>query len=126
MSQINRIMIIGLCLILLFIIFELIRRRKLKEKYALLWLVTGISMLLLAVFRGLLIWITKLFGISLPSNAVLLFGIFFIILINLHLCLVISNHGEQIKKIAQALALLEFRVKSLENGNKQENLPKGK
>jgi hypothetical protein len=118
MSQTNRTMVIGLCLILLFIIFELIRRKKLKEKYALLWLVTGISMLLLAVSRGLLIWITKLFGITLPSNAVLLFGILFIILINLHFSLVISNYGEQIKKIAQALALLESRVKRLENGCK--------
>ncbi|MCX5713860.1 MAG: DUF2304 domain-containing protein [Candidatus Omnitrophica bacterium] len=118
MSQINRIMIIGLCLVLLLIIFELIRRKKLKEKYALLWFVTGTSILLLAVFRGLLIWITKLFGIALPSNAVLLFGIFFIILINLHLCLVVSDHGEKIKKIAQALALLESRGQRLENGSK--------
>ncbi|MCX5696517.1 MAG: DUF2304 domain-containing protein [Candidatus Omnitrophica bacterium] len=118
MNQTNRIMIIGLCLILLLIIFELIRRKKLKEKYALLWLVAGISILLLAVFQGLLDWITKLFGMVLPSNAVLLFGIFFIILINLHLCLVLSNYGEQIKRIAQAQALIESRVQGLENRGK--------
>lgn len=107
MNVASRILAIGLSLLLVFLIFELVRRKKLKEKYAILWMFTGFTVLTLAVFERLLGWITRFLGIGLPVNAVFFFGIFFIILINLHFSLVISNLSEQNKRIAQKLALLE-------------------
>ena len=112
MSLISRILSISLSLILLFSIIELIRRNKLKEKYAILWLITGISILLLAVFEKLLYWITAIFGIAMPINAIFFLGIFFIILMSLHFSLAISNLVEQNKRLAQRLALLELEIKN--------------
>lgn len=114
MSIMSRILAVGMSLFLICLIFELVRRKKLKEKYAILWLFSGGIILVLAVFNNILYWLTNLLGITLPINTVFFFGVFFIILINLHFSLVISNLSEQNKKIAQKLALLETEIKSFD------------
>lgn len=103
-----RILVIGLCLALALLIVELIRRRKLKEKYAILWLFSTIVVLMLAVFYNVLERLSMLLGIALPANAIFFFSIFFIILINIHFTTVISELSEQNKIISQKLTLLEF------------------
>lgn len=110
MNILSRIVSIGLSIGLMILILELVRRKKLKEKYALLWLLTGFIIFILATFQNLLNWITHALGIEMPINMVFFLGIFFIILINIHLSMTISNLTEQNKKIAQKLALLEFNL----------------
>lgn len=119
MNIVSRILSIVLSSCLLIIIFELIRRKKLKEKYAILWLVTGSVILIFAIYDRLLFWIISLLGIHLPINGLLFLGIFFIIIINLHFSLVISSLSEQNKKIAQKLALLEMKIKNIEKNEKE-------
>lgn len=106
----SRILAICLSACFLLLILELVRRRKLQEKYSLLWLFIGISILLLAIFTKILYWFTGLFGIIVPFNGVLFLGFFFVLLINLNFSLVISNLSEQNKKIAQKLSLLETEL----------------
>lgn len=115
MNIVSRIVSIGLSMGLLILIFELVRRRKLKEKYSFLWLITALVILVFSVFQELLWWITHLLGIILPINTVFFLGIFFLILINLHFSLVISALTEQNKKIAQSITLLEAKLKSSNN-----------
>lgn len=110
MNIVSRIISIAMSLGLLAIIFNLVREKKLKEKYALIWLLIGISIFVLAVFQNLLNWITLSLGIKMPINTLFFLGIFFIILINIHFSLVISNLAEQNRKIAQKLALLSAEV----------------
>jgi len=111
----NRILAIAISSLLLLFIFELIRRKKLKEKYAILWLVSASTMLFFAVFKNILDWFTSLLGIHLPVNAVFFFGIIFVVFVNIHFSLIISSLSEQNKIIAQKLALLETEVKSFKN-----------
>ena len=108
MNVTSRIISIIMSCGLLFFIFNLVRKRKLKEKYALLWLIVGFVLFILAAFQNLLVWITHIFGIRLPINLLFFLGIFFIILINIHFSIVVSNLSEQNKKLAQKLALLEL------------------
>lgn len=112
MNIVSRIISIVISLSLLFFIFNLVRKKKLKEKYALLWLFAGSVIFILAISQNLLNWITYALGIKMPINTVFFLGIFFILLINVHFSLVVSNLTEQNKKIAQKLALLESEVKS--------------
>jgi hypothetical protein len=112
MNSQSRILAVAISLCLLFFIFELVRRKKLKEKYALLWLFSGGIILIIATFNNILQRITNLLGIILPINTVFFLGILFIILINIHFSLVISNLSEQNKKIAQKLSLLESEIKN--------------
>ena len=64
---------------LLLVIFELMRSRRLQERYALLWLLTGIVMLVLALWRDALGRIADLVGIAYPPSALFVLGAFFIL-----------------------------------------------
>jgi len=111
MNITSRILVIGVSLSFMLLILDLVRRKKLKEKYAILWLTLGVAIFILASYTKILKWVTSALGIILPVNAVFFFGILFILLINLHFSLVISNLSEQNTKIVQKLALLESKLK---------------
>jgi hypothetical protein len=96
--------------LLLLVVFELIRSRRLRERYALLWLLTGIVLLILSVWRGGLNTIAGWFGISgYPPAILFAVGILFILLVLLHYSTVISRLSDQSTILAQRLALLEQR-----------------
>jgi hypothetical protein len=96
--------------ILLLVIFELIRSRRLQERYALLWLLTGIVIFVLAVWRSLLGRASDLVGIAYPPSALFVLAAFFILLVLLHYSTVISTLSEQNTALAQRLALLEHKL----------------
>jgi hypothetical protein len=94
-------------LALLFVVFELIRRRRLSERYALLWIVTGVVILVLALWRGLLSTLADAVGIAYPPSALFVLAAFFILVVLLHYSTVISKLADQNRILAQRLALLE-------------------
>jgi len=97
--------------LLLLVVFELIRSRRLRERYALLWLATGLILVALSVWRGGLNTIARWFGVSTYPPAVLFaVGLLFVILVLLHYSTVISKLSDQNTTLAQRLALLESRV----------------
>jgi hypothetical protein len=100
-------------LILLLVIFELIRSRRLQERYALLWLLTGIVMLVFALWRGALATIADFVGIRYPPSALFVLAALFILLVLLHYSTVISELAEKNLSLAQRLALLEHRLSEL-------------
>ena len=97
-------------LLLLFVIFELIRSRRLQERYAMLWLLTGIVILILGLWRGLLTTIADSVGIAYPPSALFVLAAFFILLLLLDYSTVISTLADQNRILAQRLALLEHRL----------------
>jgi hypothetical protein len=100
--------------ILLLVIFELIRSRRLQERYALLWLLTGLVIFVLAVWRGLLSQFADLVGIAYPPSALFVLASFFVLVVLLHYSTVISKLSEQNTVLAQRLAILENRLKDRE------------
>jgi hypothetical protein len=98
-------------LVLLAVVFELIRSRRLRERYALLWLLTGVAMLGLSLWRGGLNTIADWFGVETYPPAVL-FAVasLFIIVVLLHYSTVISKLADQNVILAQRLALLEAEL----------------
>jgi len=100
-------------LLLILVVFELIRSRRLRERYALLWLLTGVVLLVLSAWRGGLNTIAGWVGISTYPPAVLFaIGTLFILLVLLHYSTVISKLSDQNVILAQRLALLEERLRS--------------
>jgi len=90
----------------LIVIVELIRRGRLKERYALLWLFAGIILLIFSLSRGLLEYVAALVGIYYPPSLLFLLAFLFLLLITLHFSSVISGLSEKNKQLAQELALL--------------------
>ena len=104
---------------LLVIVFELMRSRRLQERYALLWLLTGVVVFIFAVWRSLLGWTADAVGIAYPPSALFILAALFVLLVLLHYSTVISRLSEQNTILAQRLALLE------EQQNKIAQLQRG-
>jgi hypothetical protein len=100
----------GAAIVLLAVIFELIRSRRLQERYALLWLLTGLVILVLALWRGALSALAGLVGIHYPPSALFVVASGFILVVLLHYSTVISELSERNTTLAQRLALLEKRL----------------
>jgi hypothetical protein len=96
--------------VLLCVILELVRRRRLLERYALLWLLSGVVLLGLASWRGALEELAALVGIAYPPNALFFVAFAFVLVLLLHFSVAVSRLTDQTKVLAQRLALLEERV----------------
>ena len=98
-------------LLLIGVIFELIRRRRLRERYALLWLATGVVLLVLSAWREGLNQIAEWFGVTgYPPAVLFAIGGLFIIVVLLHYSTVISRLGDENVILAQRVALLEAEL----------------
>jgi hypothetical protein len=98
-------------ILLLLVVFELIRSRRLRERYALLWLLTGLVLLALSLWRGGLNTIAGWFGVTgYPPAVLFAVASLFILLVLLHYSTVISKLSDQNTILAQRIALLEARL----------------
>jgi hypothetical protein len=96
------------------LVFELVRRRRLMERYALLWLFSTATLLALAVWRDLLEEIAAGLGIFYAPSALFAVAFGFILAMLLHFSLVISRLADQSKVLAQRVGILQERVAHLE------------
>jgi hypothetical protein len=109
-SSNQRIEVIGLALIICLLIFELLRRRRLLERYAIVWFVAGISVLVLAFWKGLLTTLSHAAGIYYPPSALFAVTFLFVLVMLVNFSTTVSRLSEQNNKLAQRLALLQRRV----------------
>lgn len=106
---------------MLLIVFELVRQRRLMEKYSLLWLFAALALLLLSIFTQILGWFSQLIGITTPSNALFGVAIGFATLMLLHFSVTISRVTEENKILAQKLAATEERLRRIERDGQEES-----
>ena len=101
-------------LLLLGVVFELIRSRRLRERYALLWVLTGIVLVVLSAWRGGLNTIAGWVGVETYPPAVLFaVALLFILAVLLHYSTVLSKVSDENVILAQRVALLELEVNEL-------------
>ena len=100
---------------LLIIVFELVRRRSLREQYSLLWLLTAVVMVGLSLWRGALEALARLLGIFYAPSALMLVGMIFVLLILLHFSLVVSKLSEENKELAQRYAIMDRKAREIES-----------
>jgi hypothetical protein len=103
--------------VVLGVVIELIRRRRLQERYALLWIVTGGVMLVLAVWRGALYALADVTGVAYPPSALYMIAGLFVLVVLLHYSTVLSRLSDQNKTLAQRLALLESKLRAGETAS---------
>ncbi|HEX2233437.1 MAG TPA: DUF2304 domain-containing protein [Thermoleophilaceae bacterium] len=98
--------------LLLLMILELVRRRRLLERYALLWLFSSVVLLGLSIWRDFLETLARAVGIYSPPNALFLIAFGFVLVLLLHFSLAVSRLSDQTKVLAQRLALLEQKQRA--------------
>ena len=99
---------------LFFVVFELLRRKRLMERYAILWLFSSAVLLALAAWKGLLETVANAIGIYYAPSALFVLAFGFILVLLLHFSLVISRLADQNKILAQRLGLLQQRLEEHE------------
>ncbi len=110
----QRVAVIAIAVLVLAVVVELVRRRRLMERYALLWLLAAVGLFVLGVWQGLLTTLATDVGIRSAPNALFALGFAFVVALLLSLTLVISRLSDQNKQLAQRLALLANRLEELE------------
>lgn len=84
-----------------------LRDERLREKYAILWIVLSLAVLILSLFPSVLDSAAKVLGVNLPSNLFFALAIALLALINLHLTWEQSSTDKQIRKLAEEIAILK-------------------
>ena len=109
--------------VLLGVIIELIRSRRLRERYALLWLLTGLVLLVLSLWRDGLNTIAGWAGVTgYPPAVLFALGLLFVIVVLLHYSTVISRLSDQNTILAQRVALLEAELGGSATSSSPERL----
>ncbi len=114
--MLDRTILIALCgaFALLISVLELVRRRRLREQYSILWLLTSLVVLVLASNRTLLDLLAQAMKIAYPPSALFVIGFGFLLLITLHFSTVISRLTRENESLAQEMAILRQQVSELE------------
>jgi hypothetical protein len=97
----------------LLLVFELVRRRQLMERYALLWLFAATVLLVFAAWSDALRLLAKVTGVKYGPSALFAISLGFMLVLMLHFSLVISRLADQNRVLAQRLAMLQQRVEAL-------------
>jgi len=121
MRRVEIVMILG-SVGLLLVVLELVRRRRLKEEYSLLWLLTAVVLLALSLWSSSLDLIAKIVGIFYPPTALFVVGFGFVLLLLLYFSTIISKLSGENNNLTQQIAILGWRVQQLEE---QINEPVG-
>lgn len=107
--------------VLLAFVLELVRRRQLVERYALIWMFATLALLVLAIWRGLLENLADLLGIASPVNALFLIALAGIFLLLLHFSVVSSRLSQETKILAQEIARLHQELRAARGESSAEN-----
>ena len=105
---------IGLALIILVVVLWMLLTRKLREKYAVLWLVIALAVLVIGLFPGLLAGLTGMLGVQLPSNLLFAMAILLLLGVALHLSWELSQVEEETRRLAEESAIMRTQLERLE------------
>ncbi|WP_435527008.1 DUF2304 domain-containing protein [Microbacterium aurantiacum] len=123
---------IVLAIAILVLVMWMLLTRRLREKYAVLWLVIGLAVLILGLFPQLLLGLTAVLGVELPANLLFSLAIILLLAVSLHLSWELSQAEDEVRRTAEEIAilhadleLLKARVSAFEaNARKPEGSPR--
>jgi hypothetical protein len=106
------ILIIVLAAAVIAFIFSLVRSRRLRAKYSVLWFSIGLGLAVLAIFPDLLVWVSDLFGISYAPATFMLLALSFLLVLTLHFSWELSRLEDRTRALAEEYALLREEVEA--------------
>lgn len=109
-----RLTLIVVLIIYFIIILKLLKDKSLSLKYSLTWIFSGIAMLILVIFPQILLWVFSKIGIQGYMNGFFLMCIGFAIIIMMSLTSIVSRQNRKIRTLIQENAILEKRVREIE------------
>ena len=102
-----------LAIVIVALVLDLLRRKKIREKYAALWLIVGAATVVLGAFPQLLRIAAETVGVSIPSHLLFALGILFVLGVLLHLSVEISSVEDETRALAEEVAILRAQLEAL-------------
>lgn len=102
-------------LLTLFVVIEMLRRRRLRERHAIWWVIAGLLALMIGVFPGILQWAAALVGIGLPTNLVFFVSIAVLFLVCIQHSAELTALESKTRTLVEMSALHDLRLRQLEN-----------
>jgi hypothetical protein len=103
-------------LLTLAVVIEMLRRRRLRERHAIWWLIAGLLALIVGVFPSTLAWAANLVGVQVPTNLVFFVSIAILFLVCIQHSAELTRLEEQTRTLAERVALQEMRIRRAESG----------
>ncbi len=107
---------VGACVALVLFLVVLLRTRRLREKYAITWIVVGIGMCVFGAFPGAVAGLARLVGVQTPSNLLFAMASIVLLLVCIQLSTEITTLEEETRTLTEEVALLRFDVERLAAG----------
>lgn len=104
---------IVLAVLILFFVMWLLLTRRLREKYAVLWIVVALAVLILGLFPQLLLWLTGVLGVQIPANLLFAAAIVLLLGVTLHLSWELSQAEDENRRTAEEVAILRAQLEDL-------------
>lgn len=105
---------IAFALGVLVVIVWMLLSHRLREKYAILWLIIGIAMLILTIFPGLLTGLADALGVEVPANLLFLLALALLIGVTLHQSWELSTAEDETRRVAEEVAILRAEIESVQ------------
>jgi len=105
----QKVFFLTIAVVLLLVILELVRRRRLRVEYSWLWIASGCTIIFLIIRYDLLIWLTELVGAAIPTSTLFFLCILYLALLSLNYSVRLTSLSQQVKELSQDLALLRAR-----------------
>jgi hypothetical protein len=93
----------------LLVVFEMLRRRMLREKYAVFWVFLAVLIAVVAVFPGLLAAAARLTGVQVPANLLFFVASLVLLAVNVQLSTEICRLEDRTRALAEELAMVRLR-----------------
>lgn len=104
---------IALALAILVLVLWMLIARRIREKYAVMWIIIALCVLVLGIFPQLLLWATSTLGVQVPANLLFSLAIVLLLGVALHLSWEISQAEDEIRRVAEEAALSRTQVEML-------------
>ncbi|PWC03812.1 DUF2304 domain-containing protein [Agromyces badenianii] len=104
----------------LFVVIEMLRRRRLRERHAIWWLIAGILALIIGVFPTILAWLAELLGVGAPTNLVFFVSIAILFLVCIQHSSELTDLESKTRVLAEMSALQDLRLRELETASSED------
>lgn len=121
----QRLVAILLAVTMLVTILELVRRRRLREEYSVVWVVTAVALLVLAFNYRILVWVTGVIGAAVPNSTLFFGGLLFLMLLCLQFSVRLSRLTYRMRKLTRQVALLQEEIaEKRDDAQRDEEAPR--
>lgn len=104
---------VGLVLITVAVMFHLLRSRRIREKYVGWWLTLAGAVILLVIFPGIALWLTRVLGVQTPTNLIFAVALAVLLVVCIHLSVAISSLEERNRTLVEEVAFLRYDIDRL-------------